>query len=57
MMKCPKCGAEMEQMWFDEPSKEAVCHCWSCDFDALWKIETTSSGEVKETYLRQYFFG
>ena len=56
-MKCPQCGAEMEQMWFDEPSKEAVCHCWNCDFDALWKIETLPSGVVKETYLRQYFFG
>lgn len=57
MMKCPQCGAEMEQMWFDEPSKEAVCHCWNCDFDALWKIEVLPSGEIKETYLRQYFFG
>lgn len=59
-MNCPKCNHPLEAMWYEQlndTTVETVGHCNNCDFDAIWKIQITVSGESREYDLRQYFFG
>ena len=66
-MKCPNCNKEMEIQW-EEPTgtkicvdgtitKEVVGHCWNCDYDGRWNIDTLPSGEIVEYNMERFYFG
>lgn len=66
-MNCPKCNHPLEIQW-EEPTgtkmhpdgtktTEVVGHCWECDYDGRWNIDTAPSGEIKEYNLQQFYFG
>ena len=66
-MNCPKCNYPLEIQW-EEPTgtkihpdgtktTEVVGHCWKCDYDGRWNIDTVPSGEIVEYNLQQFYFG
>lgn len=66
-MNCPKCNHPLEIQWEESTgtkihpdgtkTTEVVGHCWKCDYDGRWNIDTAPSGEIVEYNLQQFYFG
>lgn len=66
-MKCPECNHEMEIQWEESTGRkicvdgtktiEVVGHCWNCDYDGRWNIDTLPSGEIIEYNMERFYFG
>ena len=66
-MKCPNFGQQIEVQWIEPTgtkihtngtkTTEVVGHCWNCDYDGRWNIDTFPSGYVIEYNLQQFYFG
>ena len=66
-MKCPECNHELEIQWIESTGEkicvdgthtiEVVGHCWNCDYDGRWNIDTMPSGERVEYNLERFYFG